>query len=100
MKTATTRGDMSEACRLAGAIVMPANPCPMELVPGHRHLEHQKMHRGPNSSSTAQMMAVRGIGPTREAAFEQAAVALTMAVTDPAEIVPKRRGRHRLRGSG
>ena len=30
VKTATTRGDMSEACRLAGAIVMPANPCPME----------------------------------------------------------------------
>ena len=34
-------------------------------------------------------IGVRGIGPTREAAFEQAAVALTMAVTDPAEIAPK-----------
>ena len=32
---------------------------------------------------------VRGIGPTRESAFEQAAMALTMAVTDPADIVPK-----------
>lgn len=33
-------------------------------------------------------IGVRGIGPTRESAFEQAAMALTMAVTDPAEIVP------------
>jgi tRNA nucleotidyltransferase (CCA-adding enzyme) len=34
-------------------------------------------------------IGVRGIGSTREAAFEQAAMALTMAVTDPAEIDPK-----------
>ena len=34
-------------------------------------------------------IGVRGIGPTREAAFEQAAMALTMAVTNPAAIVPK-----------
>ncbi len=34
-------------------------------------------------------IGVRGIGPTREAAFEQAAIALMMAVTDPAVIVPK-----------
>ncbi len=34
-------------------------------------------------------VGIRGIGPTREVAFEQAAIALTMAVTDPAEIVPK-----------
>jgi tRNA nucleotidyltransferase (CCA-adding enzyme) len=31
-------------------------------------------------------VGVRGIGPTREAAFEQAALALTSAVTDPARI--------------
>ncbi len=31
-------------------------------------------------------MGVRGIGPTRDAAFEQAALALTIAVTDPARI--------------
>jgi tRNA nucleotidyltransferase (CCA-adding enzyme) len=49
----------------------------------------------PEKASQAELFAhgadvgVRGIGPTREAAFEQAAVALTMAVTDPAEIVPR-----------
>jgi SHS2 domain-containing protein len=31
-------------------------------------------------------VGVRGIGPTRDAAFEQAALALTSAVTDPARI--------------
>ena len=31
-------------------------------------------------------VGVRGIGPTRDAAFEQAALALTSAVTDPAHI--------------
>ncbi len=34
-------------------------------------------------------IGVRGIGPTRERAFEQAAMALTMAVTDPALIATK-----------
>lgn len=34
-------------------------------------------------------VGVRGIGPTRAAAFEQAALALTMAVTDPAAVLPK-----------
>jgi SHS2 domain-containing protein len=34
-------------------------------------------------------VGVRGIGPTREAAFEQAAQALTMAVTDPAHVIPR-----------
>jgi tRNA nucleotidyltransferase (CCA-adding enzyme) len=33
-------------------------------------------------------IGVRGIGPTREAAFEQAALALSMAVTDPGRIRP------------
>jgi SHS2 domain-containing protein len=33
-------------------------------------------------------VGVRGIGPSRASAFEQAALALTMAVTDPAAIVP------------
>ena len=33
-------------------------------------------------------IGVRGIGPTRASAFEQAALAPTMAVTDPAAIVP------------
>jgi tRNA nucleotidyltransferase (CCA-adding enzyme) len=33
-------------------------------------------------------IGVRGIGPTRVAAFEQAALALTMAVSDPASIAP------------
>ena len=33
-------------------------------------------------------IGVRGIGPTRESAFEQAALALSMAVTDPAAVAP------------
>ena len=33
-------------------------------------------------------MGVRGIGPTREAAFEGAALALTAVITDPAEVIP------------
>ena len=31
-------------------------------------------------------IGVRGIGPTRSAAFEQAALALTAAITDPAQL--------------
>ncbi|HXP05087.1 MAG TPA: archease [Stellaceae bacterium] len=34
-------------------------------------------------------IGVRGIGPTRAAAFEQAALALTMAVTDPGRVAPQ-----------
>jgi SHS2 domain-containing protein len=34
-------------------------------------------------------IGVRGIGPTRESAFEQAALALSTAVTDPAGIAPQ-----------
>jgi SHS2 domain-containing protein len=34
-------------------------------------------------------IGVRGIGPTRESAFEQAALALSMAVTDPSWIAPQ-----------
>jgi tRNA nucleotidyltransferase (CCA-adding enzyme) len=34
-------------------------------------------------------VGVRGVGPTCASAFEQAALALTMAVTDPAGIAPK-----------
>ena len=33
-------------------------------------------------------MGIRGIGPTREAAFEGAALALTAVITDPAEVIP------------
>ena len=33
-------------------------------------------------------MGVRGIGPTRAAAFEQAALAMTAVVTDPARVIP------------
>jgi len=33
-------------------------------------------------------MGVRGIGSTREAAFEQAALAMTAVVVDPAQVVP------------
>jgi tRNA nucleotidyltransferase (CCA-adding enzyme) len=33
-------------------------------------------------------VGVRGIGPTREAAFEQAALALTGVITDPAAVRP------------
>jgi len=33
-------------------------------------------------------MGVRGIAPTKEAAFAQAAVALTAIVTDPAKVAP------------
>lgn len=33
-------------------------------------------------------IGVRGIGPTRGSAFEQAALALAMAVTDPADVAP------------
>ena len=34
-------------------------------------------------------VGVRGVGPTLASAFEQAALALTMAVTDPAGVTPK-----------
>ncbi|MEW6736876.1 MAG: archease [Acidobacteriota bacterium] len=34
-------------------------------------------------------MGVRGIGPTKEAAFEQAAMALSAVITDPKNIEPK-----------
>jgi len=34
-------------------------------------------------------MGVRGIGATREQAFEQAALALTAVVTDPATVIPE-----------
>ena len=33
-------------------------------------------------------MGVRGVGPTREAAFEQIALAMTAVVVDPAKLVP------------
>src|SRR3972149_799986 len=33
-------------------------------------------------------MGVRGIGPTKEAAFEGAALALTAVITDPAKVIP------------
>ncbi len=33
-------------------------------------------------------IGVRGIGPTRESAFEQAAVALTAVIVDPAKVKP------------
>ena len=33
-------------------------------------------------------IGVRGLGPTRAAAFEQAALALTAAVTDPVDVEP------------
>jgi tRNA nucleotidyltransferase (CCA-adding enzyme) len=36
-------------------------------------------------------IGVRGIGPTREAAFEGAAEALTAAITDPAGVEPRAR---------
>jgi len=32
---------------------------------------------------------IRGFGPTKEAAFEQAAVALTAAITDPRGVMPR-----------
>lgn len=34
-------------------------------------------------------VGVRGIGPTRASAFEQAALALTLAITDPTGIAPQ-----------
>jgi tRNA nucleotidyltransferase (CCA-adding enzyme) len=34
-------------------------------------------------------VGVRGVGPTLASAFEQAALALTMAVTDPADVTAK-----------
>ena len=33
-------------------------------------------------------MGVRGVGPSREAAFEQVALAMTAVVTDPARVLP------------
>lgn len=35
------------------------------------------------------VMGIRGIGPTREAAFEQAALALSATITDPALVQPE-----------
>ena len=34
-------------------------------------------------------MGVRGVGSTREQAFEQAALALTAVITDPAKVTPR-----------
>jgi tRNA nucleotidyltransferase (CCA-adding enzyme) len=34
-------------------------------------------------------VGVRGVGPTKEAAFEQAALALVAAIADPAGVVPR-----------
>ncbi|MGE5105489.1 MAG: archease, partial [Betaproteobacteria bacterium] len=34
-------------------------------------------------------IGVRGVGPTQAAAFEQAALALTAVVVDPASVVPR-----------
>jgi SHS2 domain-containing protein len=34
-------------------------------------------------------IGVRGLGPTREQAFEQAAVGLTAAIADPAQVFPR-----------
>jgi len=36
-------------------------------------------------------IGVRGLGPSREAAFEQAALAMTAVLTDPAGVAPKTR---------
>mgnify|MGYP003457543861 CR=1 FL=1 len=36
-------------------------------------------------------VGVRGLGPTREAAFAQAAVAMTAAVTDPSQVAARER---------
>ena len=36
-------------------------------------------------------MGIRGIGPTREAAFEGAALALTAVITDPSEVIPNQK---------
>lgn len=46
---------------------------------GWEHFEH------------AADIGVRGWGPTREAAFEEAALALTAVVTDPAGVTPRER---------
>lgn len=34
-------------------------------------------------------MGVRGVGPTKAAAFEEAALAMTAAITDPGSVVPR-----------
>ena len=44
-------------------------------------------------------IGVRGIGPTKEAAFEQIALALTGVVTDLKSVRPERRGQDRLRSA-
>lgn len=36
-------------------------------------------------------MGVRGYGPTKAAAFEQAALALTAVITDPSHVTPRQR---------
>ncbi len=35
-------------------------------------------------------IGIRGVGPTREAAFEQAALALTAVITEPQKVEPRR----------
>lgn len=46
------------------------------MTPNWEHFPHQAD------------MGVRGIGPTKEAAFEGAALAVTAVITDPAEVLP------------
>jgi SHS2 domain-containing protein len=47
-----------------------------QSAPGWEHFDH------------GADIGVRGVGPTKEAAFEQAAVALTATITDPAAVRP------------
>lgn len=46
------------------------------MIPRREHFRHEAD------------IGVRGLGPSREAAFEQAALALTAALTDPAGVAP------------
>ena len=45
-------------------------------------------------------IGVRGIGASKEEAFEQAALALTAVLTDPRTVVSPRDGGDHLRGAG
>ena len=45
-------------------------------------------------------MGIRGVGQTKEQAFEQAAMALTAVITEPDKRRTERKNRNSLRGGG
>ena len=73
----TGRNDHSEVTGIAPGRSIIKQPPPSETLQGSwEHFPHQAD------------IGVRGIGPTKEAAFEQAGLALTAVITEPKSVAP------------